>query len=403
MATANEDLLDATLRHQIGIRRLAGGEVNQILPLLDKSDAELRELIRRRLSQGIKNTTTKRYINLLRDIRKLRAETFTAMRAQTRSDLLGLASVEQEFSKRLFQLSIPVQMDFAAASAETLGAIVRTQPFAGGANAARTLQQWWNGVETVDQARIRDALQLGITQQETVDQMVRRVRAGTDLTRNNAEAVVRTAVNHVSNAARESFFDANSDVVDVLRWVATLDGRTSLVCAGRDGHFIMIAGKDSGHRPLLQPQGARPPAHPNCRSLVVSVLDPDGIAELMPDRPYVRDSRTRRMREKDFRAEAKANAGDKWKGMDEPARRAAVKDLKREWSRKNVGTVPGDMDYDTWLRKQPIGFQNEVLGTGKARMFRKGLKLDKYVDRQGAELTLKQLRDRHPDFVEGAT
>lgn len=399
MATANEDLLDATLRHQIGLRRVAGGEVKNILSILDRADKDLNKQLKLRLRRGLDNFTTKRMQALLGDIRELRREAFKQMRTKSRDGLLELSKAEQEFQKSLMQVSIPVQLDYAVASASTLAGIVRSQPFAGGANAARTLQQWWDATAVVDQRRITDALQIGLTQNETIDQMVRRVRTATGLTRTNAEAVIRTSVNHVSNASREAFFEANSDVVEVLRWNSTLDGRTSTICAARDGHYILVGEKDPGLRPLLQPQGARPPAHPNCRSIIISVLDPEGVADMMPERPFVRDARTRRMREKDFRAEARANAGKRWSSMDAAARRNAIKDLKRKWAKENIGTVPGDLDYDTWLRRQPVKFQNEVLGKGKAELFRKGTKLDSFVDRQGRELSLKELKANHKEIT----
>lgn len=38
--------------------------------------------------------------------------------------------------------------------------------------------------------------------------------------------VVRTAVNHISNKARSATWEANSDLLDQVQWVSTLDGRT---------------------------------------------------------------------------------------------------------------------------------------------------------------------------------
>jgi hypothetical protein len=58
------------------------------------------------------------------------------------------------------------------------------------------------------------------------------------------------------------------------------------------------------------------------------------------------------------------------------------------------GQVPAEMNYDQWLRKQPVSFQNEVLGIKKGQLFRAGLKMDRFVDRQGNELNLSQLRER---------
>lgn len=399
MATANQELFDITLRHGIGVRRLAGAEVTRVLKLLGQSDAELEEKLRKRL--GNVTFGTKRFKVLMADIKKLRTGILNEIQATSRDELIALAKAEQEFSKKIVQQALPVELEFAAAKPELLRALVVAQPFAGGTNAARTLDQWFKSLAAVDQQRITEAIQLGMVQGEAVNQIVGRVRNVAELSRTNAEAVVRTAVNHVSNASREAFFNANKEVVAALRWTATLDGRTSAICRARDGHHAPI---DNGEGnvvpdPKLVPPTARPPAHPNCRSLMIAVLDQDGIAAAIPDRPFVRDARTRRMREMDFRANAREAVGNRWRGMSAKQRNSSIRRIKQEWARENIGTITGDITYDEWLRKQPTSFQNEVLGVRKAQAFRKGLRLDKFIDRAGNELTLDELNSRFPDFV----
>jgi hypothetical protein len=133
---------------------------------------------------------------------------------------------------------------------------------------------------------------------------------------------------------------------------------------------------------------------------MAAVLDAQALADQLPPRPFVRDARTRRFREKDFRAEAKAKVGGaKWKKMTVKQRDNAIRKGKRNWTKENVGTVPGITTYDQWLRTQPRAFQNEVLGVKKAQAFRGGLKLDKFIDRRGQELTLVQLKEKFPDIV----
>jgi hypothetical protein len=124
---------------------------------------------------------------------------------------------------------------------------------------------------------------------------------------------------------------------------------------------------------------------------MVGVISAAGVAKTMPNRAYVRDTRTRKWRERDFRAEAKADAGKNWKLMPVKERNAAITGKRRAWADANIGQVPARTNYDDWLRKQPKSFQAEVLGPGRAKLFREGMKLDKFVDRDGGELTLSQL------------
>ena len=56
--------------------------------------------------------------------------------------------------------------------------------------------------------------------------------------------------------------------------------------------------------------------------------------------------------------------------------------------------VSGSTTYQQWLTRQPASFQDEILGQAKADLFRKGnLTLDRFVDENGRELTLEQLRE----------
>jgi SPP1 gp7 family putative phage head morphogenesis protein len=390
--SANQDLFDAQLRHEITVRQYAAREVRKALAVLDKANLELEAKLATSLIEG-ESVTSKRFKALLKDMQIVRNALIKKMALGQVDRLVELGRTEQAAMKKILETEVPVRLDYATVNASQIRAAITTMPFAGGANNAANLGNWWKKLQAADATRISEALQLGMTQGETVPQMTNRVKGVAGLSRANAEAVIRTGINHAINSSREEFFKANSEVIHALRWTSTLDGRTSAICRARDGHYTPLTPGQPVPPPLLQPPGARPPAHPSCRSLMVSVLTPDGIAQKMPPRPFVRDSRTRRFREKDFRAESKAAVGDKrWKKMTVKQRNDAIRKRRTTWTREAVGQVPAKTNYDQWLRKQPAKFQDEVLGKGKAKLFRKGLKLDRFVDRKGQELTLKQLQ-----------
>lgn len=399
--SAASDLFDAEIRHSVGIRRFSNSEVKDVLHILEKSDRELRILLNDSLKQGM-TLKSRRFRSMLADIRSLRNEAWKSIRVKNSQSMIDLAIAEQDFSKAIFQKTIPVQLEYAAASVQQLTGLIKDRPFSGGANAARTLDQWWDGLSGADGRRITESIQLGIVQGETVGQMVKRVRVGNNLTRANAEAITRTAVNHTTNMGREAFFNENADVVKALRWSGVLDGRTSDICRARDGHYAPLQGKpvdDTIPHPRLNPPTARPPAHPSCRTQMTSVLNLEGIEELMGERPFVRDTRTRKFRERDFRKEAKGKAGNRWKKMTSKQRTTSVRKIRKRWVKENVGTVPSKINHDKWLRKQPSSFQNEVLGIQKGDFFRRGLRLDQFVDAKGASLNLAQLRRAHPALI----
>ena len=240
--TANELYFDAALRHQIGLRRYSAGLNKRIAKLLQDADAELTERLRLRLRRFEGQTldyTGERWRALLQDMAAARTAALNEVRKVAREELTELAGMEAAREVSVLQSSIPIEVSFAAVAADQLRAIVSSQPFQG-----RLLREWFNGLEYQDRQRLKSALQLGMTAGEPIDDIVRRV-VGTrkanytdgilSTTRRDAEAVVRTAVNHVSNAARGYVWEANNDIIAARIWTSTLDGRTSAVCRARDG------------------------------------------------------------------------------------------------------------------------------------------------------------------------
>lgn len=403
--TANQDLFDAALRHQVALRRYSAGVLKRIQKLLEEADRDLTERLRLRLGRVLADgdVTGERLKALLADIRAMRDAVHAQLRDLARGELSDLAALEGEWEHSIMSTALPVELVLASAPLGRLRAVVNSRPFQG-----RFLKDWFAGLARQEQEALQQAIRLGMTNGETLDDIVRRVvgtRANkyTDgilsITRRNAEAVMRTAINHVSTAARAEVWDANADIIYALRWTATLDGRTSAVCRARDGDLAM-----QGGNPLpkgaqaLSPPDARPPAHINCRSVMVAVFSPEGI---LGDRPFVRDTRGREAREVDFRAQARAEAGDAWKGMSTAERNAAIRRHRDAWGDANIGQVPSATTYQDWMSRQPTAFQDEVLGVTKARLFRDGkLTLDDFVDRTGRELNLDELRERFPRAFE---
>ena len=169
----------------------------------------------------------------------------------------------------------------------------------------------------------------GITQGQTNQQIRRGVTSvASTLATRHADTLVRTMVNHVSTGTRDALYKKNRDIVDEVRWSSTLDARTSDICMSLDGQVFPI---DSGQRP---------PAHPNCRSTVVPVIKKEH--DILP-------------------------------GIETKTTRFS----RGEEGKRQVGSK---VTYGPWLKSQPLGFQNEVLGPARAALFRKGgLPIDSFV------------------------
>lgn len=401
MATANEEIFDAMLRQQVNLQRLTQGEVKGVLTELRRADTDLNTKILRRLeaSGGKVDFTTKRWQSMVEEIRRTRTSVIESIGKGLSGTIGDVAALEVKATTSMLEAAVPVEINFASPNIAAVRELASENPF-GNPDLMQNAAEWIADLVEADQKRIAGAIQAGVTQGEDTTQIMRRVRAAEEMTHRNAEAITRTAVNHASNTARQEVFTDNAEVIQALRWTSTLDGRTSAICRARDGHFDSLeVGGDMENVPSPHIQGSpkRPPGHVRCRSLMIALLDGQDLADSLPERPFVRDARTRQMREKDFRKDAREKVGkERWKEMSRKERNTEIRDVRRDWADKNIGTVPGDVDYDTWLRRQPESFQDEVLGKAKAEGFRKGIKTDQYIDRQGNELTINELQAKHP-------
>ena len=206
----------------------------------------------------------------------------------------------------------------------------------------RFLDEWFEDLTVSHQKRLSQQLRIGMAEGESLRDLTRRVEAKggvLDQTRKETETVARTTIAEVANGARESLYEENRQIIEEVLFVATLDSRTTITCASLDGQTFKVG------------EGPRPPLHYNCRSVTVPIVkswDKLGI-----------------------------------KGLKElpPLQRASMN-----------GIVPGTLTYEKWLRKQSREMQEVVLGKERARLFRKGMRIESFVDDQHRPLTLSQLR-----------
>lgn len=349
MATANEELADAAVRHAIGLQRYTSGELRRMMALLDRVSADIGDIMRKYdPTEVAPRYAQDRLEKMLVAIRELNAEVYDTFVKALSGDMRDLAAYEAEFQAKLIDDAIPVDLDVVKPPPAQVRAAALSRPFQG-----RLLKEWGKDLEASAFAKVRDSIRIGFVEGETTDQIIRRLR-GTrvqnykdgilEINRRNAGALVRTAISHTANSARQDVFEANSDIIKAIRWVSTIDGRTSMVCKSRDGQVFPID------------KGPRPPAHWACRSTTVPVL--------------------RTWREMGIDADEAP-----------PSTRASMN-----------GQIPDTETYGTWLKRQSVEFQNEALGVTKARLFRSGeYTMDKFVDPTGREYSLEELRRFDPE------
>lgn len=343
MASVNDDLLDAAIRHAIFVERFKGGEAKKLVAIYNKlADDIVAALAKRDPWAFVGRYRTARMVKLLEDIQAVLKEHGQGLRLDIMEKLDQFAAIETGFLVKTMQTTIPaiVQLDVARPAVQLVKTALRSNPFNG-----RLMSEWFDDLSTATFNRLRDQVRISVLEGETISQATKRVRATIDVSRRGAEMVARTAISHTAHEAKNEHYKANRDIIKAVRWVSTLDGRTSAICRARDGATFPID------------EGPRPPAHPNCRSTTVPVL--------------------KSLKELGFRK---------------------MKDLPESTRASMDGQVPKSTTYATWLAGKSAAFQDEVLGPTKAKLFRSGgLTLDKFVTREGSELTIDQLRERYAE------
>lgn len=357
MPTANEILQDEAITHALYLQGYTKGTTGKILQLLKRTHNDLvtqLEIQLERLPQNEFNIA--RIDALLTPVNALIREAYANITGELQTELKGLSAYETGYQKQLFTSVLPEQIAFITVTGEQAYAAAMARPFQ-----SRLLSEWMAGLETDLAVKVRDAVRMGYTEGQTIGEIVKRVR-GTkslkyadgllDINYRNAETIIRTAISHTASYARDLSYNNNADIIKGIKWLSTLDSKTTPICQVRDG-LIYTAGthKPVGHSyPWLGGPGR---AHMNCRSSSTAVLK-------------------------------------SWKELglnaDElsPSTRASL-----------TGQVPDDLTYEQWLKTKGSSLQDEVLGKTRAELFRSGkLTLDRFYAKDGSVYTLDELRKR---------
>lgn len=389
--TANAQYFDALVRHQIFLLRVSGSIRNEIHELLDAVERDMRAQIRTRIrpGQGItRPVDVRRLESLLAALRATRLRSWDSVRERWLQRLIEVANAEPEFLAGAMQTVSPVVVNPILPSQELLLAIVRERPFEG-----RILSEWADDIARADLQRISDQIRIGLTQGESSANIARRVvgtaslrgRDGvTEITRRQAEAITRTAVNAIGNGAKRAFYDANADLFDGELYVATLDERTTRICSSLDGQRFPVG------------EGPLPPLHFNCRSLRVPILD--GVE--LGDRPAINVTQRQLLRE----YTESRNLRTVTRRADLPrGNKGRFDRFARTRKRQLIGRVPGKVTYQEWLGRQSNAFVDDVLGRTRGRLFREGnLPLTRFVNRAGDEIPLRDLARHEADAFRAA-
>lgn len=353
MATSPQ-LIEQSTRHQVFLERVKSGEANKFAAFLKEMDVQLRL---RLSAETMTDFSRARVERLLAGVNTDLNAIYARYLGTLRGELLEIADYEAGFESRSIN-QVVAGFETVLPAVEQVRAAVLAAPLSvRGVGGGKLLEPFMQDWSQRDVERITGVIRRGFYEGQTNSEMIRVVR-GTRankfndgelaISKRGASAMVRTAVQHTASIARQATWDANSDLVKKVKWVSTLDGRTTQICRSLDGQIFPV---DSG---------PRPPIHVSCRSTTVAELD----------------------EEFDF--------------LKEGATRSSVN-----------GYVDQDQTYYQWLQKQPKAFQNTAIGSRRATLLRNGgLSSERFAElnlgKNFEPLTLAEMRRLEPLAFERA-
>lgn len=390
--TANEAFMDAMIRQQVYLLRLTRPIQDQVVALLNKTEADLAANIKRMLAQvdttGVTPANLKRLQVLMDYVRHTRGTAWEQVNATWLAEIQAIAAKQPEILAGLLSTVSPVQLDLLLPAPELIKGIATGTPFQG-----KVLKDWARTLKASELSRIEDQLKIGMVQGESSAMLARRVVGSfelvgsdgvTEVTRRNAAAITRTAVNAIMNAVNREFFNDNASIFKGERFLATLDSRTTPICRSLDGKIFGVG------------EGPIPPLHWNCRSVRVAVLDGEALGK-RPARNFTEEGLLREFADEND-LDPVSDRGDLPRGY-----KGAFDKFFSKRARELTGQEPADVNYQQWLTRQPKDFQDDILGKTKGALFRTGqLPLDRFVDAQYNELTLSDLARLHASVFRAA-
>jgi len=348
MATPDA-LIDSTVRHAVYLERLKSGEAKQMVSFLQEVDREIRKkLLFRSEIAAYKRDKLNR---LLKEIDTLLTGLYAKQTAGLLGSLKELAEYEAGFEARNLN-SVVSAASFAVPAITTVWSAATLDPMSvRGSQGGKLLDPFIKDWARSEVEAVKNRIRQGAFEGQTNAEIVRSIRGTKALrykdglletTRRHAEAIVRTAVQHVASTARKQTWDRNADLITGYRWVSTLDSRTTTQCRSLDGQTFEVG------------DGPMPPLHIGCRSTTVAELD-DGL---------------------DF--------------LDKGATRSSEN-----------GYVDADLTYYQWLKRQPAAFQDLAVGPTRGKLLRNGgINAERFaqlqLDRNFQPLTLAEMRQLEP-------
>lgn len=344
----NETLSLIATRHTLHLERLKSSEVKKFDSFLVEMDADIRTILTKS-----NPTTTKKLNEQLKLIGSKLHGTYDDYQKVWDDSIKSTSIYEADFEKRSLE-NVLDGVSFTLPSDSAISAAVHASPLGdvGKKYGGELLKGAYEAFSDAEVKNIQSIIRLGFAEGQTTAQIITRLRGTkaanwTDgalaITKREAELITRTSLQHAANQARGEVWNDNKSVIDKIKILATLDQKTSSICRSYDSMEFPID------------KGPRPPFHIRCRTTTVAVVK------------------------------------DKYKFLNKGSQRRA------KGADGESVLIDADNTYYDWLKKQPVDFQDSVIGKTRGQLLRNGgISSERFAELQMSKnfkaLNLEQMR-----------
>src|ERR1035437_2234847 len=256
MKKADLAMADKIISNQLYLLRFTAGEQKKVRALLTQMQTELTA----KLSTGLTDFAKARVNALLKETTAIIDTYYSDL--QTQLDLPGIAKHETTATAGAMTT---IGLDASMPTSAVLKAMISDTLLQGA-----PLKAWWakQAEDTAFKfsAQVRQGVAQGETLQEIITRVVGSPKKGVpgimDVSRRNASTLVHDSIMQISNDAKLATYQENSDILNGVQQLSTLDSKTSEICIAYSGAQWDLEGNPIGETSLPFDGGC--PRHPNC-------------------------------------------------------------------------------------------------------------------------------------------
>lgn len=257
-----------------------------------------------------------------------------------KQDMSGFAKVSHKTVFEQLNNEMNLGYAFAAIPKKTMKSIIDLNEVILMGDKGYTIEEMFKTSSANQINRYKQIINAGLASNSGYREITKQLKLANETGMTEIQAIVHTAIASARDKADGVAYDTFDDVIIGWKSVATLDSRTTLICASLDGDRYL---KKDGFKWATIP--TKPPRHFRCRSVMVPLT-----------------------------------------GLDEENdTRAANGDTK--------GQVSAKLTFQQWFDRQSPTFKNKYLGPSRFELYKNGkFKISSFVDvKTGEKFTLDEI------------